>query len=96
MLLRSLETELSITARSWEGKARNPSAAEPQRDEAPAAALCGGSVVVLQESTQPRTTRNRPVAASRPLDGEEQSVAHALMVAFVMIVLDEFVKSVPE
>ena len=28
---------------------------------------------------------------SRPLGGEEQSVAHALMVAFVMVVFDEFV-----
>ena len=54
------------------------------------------SVVVLQQSTQPRTTRNRPVAASRPLDGEEQTVPHALMVAFVMIVLDEFVNDLPE
>jgi hypothetical protein len=63
--------------------------------EARAAALGGGSVVVLQQSTQPRTTRNRPVA-SRPLDGEEQPVFHALMVAFVMIVLNAFVDDVPE
>ena len=59
-------------------------------------ALCGGPVVELQEATQPRTTRNRPVAASRPLDGEEQPVVHALMIAFVMIVLNEFVDDVPE
>ena len=56
--------------------------------EARAAALCGGSVVVIQQPTQPRTTHNRPVTASRPLGGEEQSIAHALMVAFVIIVLD--------
>ena len=64
--------------------------------EARAAALCGGLVVVLQQSTQPRTTRDPAVAASGPLDREEQSVAHALMVAFVMIVLDEFVNDLPE
>src|SRR6478672_8783862 len=61
-----------------------------------AVALCGASVVVLQQPTQPRPTRDSPVAASRTLDGEEQPVAHALMVAFVMIVLDEFVNDLPE
>jgi hypothetical protein len=60
------------------------------------AALCGESVVVLQEPAQPRPTRDPPVAASRPLDGEEQPVAQALMAAFVMIGLDEFVNDVPE
>jgi len=63
--------------------------------EAHAAALGGGSVVVIQQSTQPRTTLNRPVAASRRLDGDEQPVVQALMVPFVMIVLDEFVDDVP-
>ena len=53
-------------------------------------------VVVLQESTEPRPTRDSPVAASRTLDGEEQPVAQALMAAFVMIGLDEFVNDVPE
>lgn len=69
---------------------------EPQRYGVPAAALCGGSVVILQQSTQPLTTRNRAVVAGCPLGGEEQSVAHALVVAFVMIVLDEFVNRVTE
>jgi hypothetical protein len=33
---------------------------------------------------------------SRPFGGEEQSVAHALMVAFVMVVLDEFMNRIPQ
>jgi hypothetical protein len=41
-------------------------------------------------------TRNRPVAASRRLDGEEQTIAHALMVAFVMVVVNEFVNDSPD
>src|SRR4029453_16415169 len=77
------------TRDGWRADSRNVT-------EARAAALCGGSVLILQQATQPRTTRNRAVAASFPLDREEQPVAHALMVAFVMIVLDEFANHVPE
>ena len=51
--------------------------------------LCGGSVIVLQQSTQSRTTSDRSVSASRCRDGEEQLVAEALMIPFMMVVLDE-------
>ena len=64
--------------------------------EARAAALCGESLVVLQQSTQPCTTRNGLDTIRCPTDGEEQPVAYALMVAFVMIVLHEFVDRVLE
>ena len=49
------------------------------------------SVVIVQQSTQPRTTRNRAVAMSHPRGREQQSVAHALMASFVMVVRDELV-----
>ena len=77
-------------------QACNPGAGELQRDEPRGADLCRGSVVVFQQSTQSCTTRNRPVAASGRSDGEEQPVAHAFMVAFAMVMLDQFLNRVTE
>jgi hypothetical protein len=70
------------------GLARGPAQVTDARE----VALRGGSVVVLQQSTQPRTTGDRTAAVSRRRrGGEEHSVAHVLMVPFVMVVFDEFV-----
>jgi hypothetical protein len=62
-----------------------------QVTDARESALRGASRVVLQQSAQPPTTGNRAVAVSRPRGGEEQSVVHALMVSFEMVVFDELV-----
>ena len=53
-------------------------------------ALRGSSVVVVQQITQPRPAVNRAVPVG-PRRLEQQLVAHALMIAFVMVVLDELV-----
>ena len=47
--------------------------------------LCGGSVIVLQQPAQPCATGDRSVALSRRRGGEEQLVAHALMVPFEIV-----------
>ena len=56
----------------------------------------GGSVVVLQHASEPLPRQNAPVADGWSRYRYDQLIAQALMVPFVMIMLDEFVDSAPE
>jgi len=47
-------------------------------------------MVILQQSTEPLPRHNAAVAARLGRDRRDQLIAQALMIAFVMIVLDEF------
>ena len=58
--------------------------------------LCGRSVVVLQQSTQPCTTADRSVTPNCRGGGEEQEVPHALMVPFVMVMRHELANRVTQ
>ena len=57
---------------------------------------CGGSVIVLQQSTEPLTRQNAAVAVCQGRYRHDQLIAQALMVAFAMIVLDELANGSPE
>jgi hypothetical protein len=56
----------------------------------------GGSVVVLQQASEPFTRQNATVADGRGRYRYDQLIAQALMVPFVMIVLDEFADGTPK
>ena len=56
----------------------------------------GGSVVILQQSTEPLTRQNAPVADRPRRHWHDQLIAQTLMIPFVMIVLDEFGDGSPE
>jgi hypothetical protein len=58
--------------------------------------LRGGLVIVLQQTAEPLTTRDAPVARRRSDSGEDQPVAHALVVALEVIKRDELVNRAPE
>ena len=58
--------------------------------------LCGRSVVVLQEPTQPWTTGDRSVTPNCRGRREKQPVPHALMIPFVMIMSDELANRVAQ
>ncbi len=49
----------------------------------------GGSVIVLQQSTEPLTRQNAPVAERPRRQWHDQLIAQTLMIPFAMIVLDE-------
>ena len=53
-------------------------------------------MVILQQSSEPLTRHNAAVAARLGRYRRDQLIAQALMVAFVMIVLDEFADGSPE
>jgi len=57
---------------------------------------CGGSVIVLQQSTEPLTRQNAAVADGLGRHRHDQLIAQALMVAFAMVVLDELADGSPE
>src|SRR5882672_2977831 len=56
----------------------------------------GGSVIVLQQATEPLTRQNATVADALGRHRHDQLIAQALMVAFAMIVLDELADGSPE
>src|SRR5712691_13099085 len=56
----------------------------------------GGSVIVLQQATEPLTRQNAAVADGLGGHRHDQLIAQALMVAFAMIVLDELPDGSPE
>src|SRR5712691_8785803 len=56
----------------------------------------GGSVIVLQQATEPLTRQNAAVADDLGGHRHDQLIAQALMVAFAMIVLDELADGSPE
>jgi hypothetical protein len=64
---------------------------QPSQDASARALLCGRQMIVLQHPAQPLATDGRLVAPSDRGGWEEQQIAHALMVAFVMVVLRELV-----
>ena len=53
-------------------------------------------MIILQQPAQPPATDDRSVAPSYRGGWEEQQIAHALMVAFAMIVLHELANGSPE
>jgi hypothetical protein len=55
-----------------------------------------GTIVILQQSTEPLTRLNAVVARRLGRSRRDQLIVQALMVALMMIVLDEFVDSSPE
>jgi len=56
----------------------------------------GGSVIILQQATEPLTRQNAAVADGLGGHRHDQLIAEALMVAFAMIVLDELPDGSPE
>jgi hypothetical protein len=49
----------------------------------------GGSVIVLQQATEPLTRQNAPVVDRPRRQWHDQLIAHTLMIPFVMIVFNE-------
>jgi len=80
---------------SW-SRCRNDDRAETVGDVPRLSPSGGGAIVVLQQSTEPLTRLNAVVAARVGCYRRDQLIAQALMVAFVVIVLDEFGDGSPE
>jgi DNA-nicking Smr family endonuclease len=53
-------------------------------------------MVVLQQATEPLTRHNAPIALRLDHHGQNQLVAQSLMVAFVMIMRNEFADRPPK
>ena len=51
--------------------------------------LRGWPVIVLQQTAEPLTTHDAPVAWRRSHNGEDQPIAQALVIALDVIMLDE-------